>query len=57
MFKLRWGYRTTLELPGGLVVRWSNVIFDPSTALIRAQLGFRSQVGAVCGKKQSGIMK
>ena len=36
---------------GGWVVGWSNVILDPTLALIRAQLGFRIQVGAECGKK------
>ena len=34
---------------GGWVVGWSNVILDPTLALIRAQLGFRIQVGAKCG--------
>ena len=34
---------------GGWVVGWSNVILDPTLALIRAQLGFRIQVGAECG--------
>ena len=28
---------------------WSNLILDPTLALIRAQLGFRIQVGAECG--------
>ena len=28
---------------------WSNVILDPTLALIRAQLGFRIQVRAECG--------
>ena len=28
---------------------WSNVILDPTQALIRAQLGFRIQVRAECG--------
>ena len=38
---------------GGLVVAqpmwWSNLILDPTLALIRAQLGFRIQVVAECG--------
>ena len=34
---------------GGWVVAWSNVILDPTLALIRAQLGFRIQVGVECG--------
>ena len=33
------------------MVGWSNLILDPTLALIRAQLGFRIQVGAKCGKK------
>ena len=32
------------------MVGWSNLILDPTLALIRAQLGFRIQVGAECGK-------
>ena len=40
---------------GGFVVAepmcWSNLILDPTLALIRAQLGFRIQVGAECGNK------
>ena len=28
---------------------WSNLILDPTLALIRAQLGFRIQVPAECG--------
>ena len=35
----------------GWVVGWSNLILDPTLALIRAQLGFRIQVGAECGNK------
>ena len=31
------------------VVGWSNLILYPTLALIRAQLGFRIQVGAECG--------
>ena len=40
---------------GGLVaepmcwVGWSNLILEPTLALIRAQLGFRIQVRAECG--------
>ena len=34
---------------GGWVVGRSNLILDPTLALIRAQLGFRIQVGAECG--------
>ena len=30
---------------------WSNLILEPTLALIRAQLGFRIQVRAECGKK------
>ena len=30
------------------MVGWSNVILDPTLALIRAQLGFRIQVRAEC---------
>ena len=33
----------------GWVVGWSNLILDPTLALIRAQLGFRIQVRAECG--------
>ena len=33
---------------------WSNLILDPTLALIRAQLGFRIQVGAECGNKVIG---
>ena len=31
------------------MVGWSNLILDPTLALIRAQLGFRIQVRAGCG--------
>ena len=41
-----------VEEPGGWVVGWSNVILDPTLALIRAQLGFRIQVGAECGNNR-----
>ena len=41
-----------VEEPGGWVVGWSNLILDPTLALIRAQLGFRIQVGAKCGKNK-----
>ena len=34
---------------GGWVVSWSNLILDPTLALIRAQLGFRIQVEVECG--------
>ena len=37
-----------------LCVGWSNLILDPTLALIRAQLGFRIQVGAECGNKVIG---
>ena len=44
---------------GGLVSGWEGwwsvgrlvVILDPTVAIIGAQLGFRIQVGAECGKK------
>ena len=36
---------------GGGGGRLSNVILDPTLALIRAQLGFRIQVRAECGNK------
>ena len=55
-----WGHlKDKLEIKsisrvGGWVGRWvgglSNVISDPTLALIRAQLGFRIQVQAECGK-------
>ena len=35
---------------GGWVVGCSNVILDPTLALIRAELGFGIQVEAECGK-------
>ena len=38
------------QVGGGWVVGWSNVILDPTLALIRAQIGLRIQVGAKCGK-------
>ena len=31
---------------------WSNLILDPTLALIRSQLGFRIQVRAECGNKE-----
>ena len=34
---------------------WSNVISDSTLALNRAQLGFRIQVGAKCGKNMARI--
>ena len=34
---------------------WSNLILEPTLALIRAQLGFRIQVRAKCGKKRHGL--
>ena len=40
---------------GGWVVGRSNLILDPTLALIRAQLGFRIQVGAECGKIGSNV--
>ena len=43
------------QVGGGWVVGWSNVILDPTLALIRAQLGFRIQVGAECGKIPASI--
>ena len=42
-----------IQEPGRWVVGGSNVILDPTLALIRAQLGFRIQVRAECGKKIS----
>ena len=36
------------------MVGWSNLILYPTQALIRAQLGFRIQVGAECGNKVIG---
>ena len=38
-----------------LCVGWSNLILDPTLALIRAQLGFRIQVGAECGNKSNEL--
>ena len=40
-----------VEEPDGWVVGWSNVILDPTLALIRALLGFRIQIRAECGNK------
>ena len=40
--------------PMSRVVGWSNLILDPTLALIRAQLVFRIQVGAECGNKVIG---
>ena len=61
MFKLLeqlgWGHRTTLkeqiqESVGSLGgwLGWSNLILEPTPALIRAQLEFRIHVRAECGK-------
>ena len=36
------------------MVGWSNLILDPTLALIRAQLGFGIKVRAECGKNMSG---
>ena len=35
-----------------MVVGWSNLILYPTLALIRAQLGFKIQVQAKCGKNK-----
>ena len=40
--------------PMSRVVGWSNLILDPTLALIRDQLEFRIQVGAECGNKVIG---
>ena len=40
---------------GGWVVGWSNLILHPTLALLKAQLGFRIQVGAECGKKEDWL--
>ena len=42
---------------GGWGVGRSNLILDPTLALIRAQLGFRIQVGAECGNKGKHTIK
>ena len=53
MFKLGWdtaqNFEESIQELGGWWVGGSNVILDPTLALIRAQLGFRIQVRAECG--------
>ena len=51
--QLGWGHRTTsieqIQEPGGWV-GGTNLILEPTLALIRTQLGFRIQVQVECGK-------
>ena len=56
MFKLGWNTAQNLENGESIqepgvwwVGGWSNVILDPTLALIRAELGLRIQVRAECG--------
>ena len=42
---------------GWWVVGWSNLILDPTLALIRSQLGFRIQVRAECGKNCDSLIQ
>ena len=39
----------------GSWVGWSNLILEPTLALIKAQLGFRIQVRAECGNNEDNL--